>query len=126
MARTISGTFRRVDRVRASASATVRVLLQGSSRELHATLHELGMSDVLLSSSDLPQLGTRVSIAITLTGRYLEFELPGAVSWHHDGKFGVSFDYLSARQTYGLVLAMDLLSRAAEATPIQARGGQRP
>ncbi len=83
------------------------------------------MSDLLLSSADRPQLGTRVSVAITLPGRYLEFEIPGMVTWHLDGRFGVSFDYLSARQTYGLVLAMDVISRAAEEAPVQARGRQR-
>ncbi len=125
MARPVSGTFRRVDRVRASVGTTVRLLLEGSSRELSATLHELGMSDLLLSSADRPRLGSRLSVAITLPGRYLEFEIPGMVTWHLDGQFGVSFDYLSARQTYGLVLAMDVISRAAEETPTQARGGQR-
>ncbi|MEI9947867.1 MAG: PilZ domain-containing protein [Pseudomonadota bacterium] len=125
MTRPVSGTFQRVDRVRASAGTTVRLLLDGSSREFSATLHELGMSDLLLSSADRPPLGARLSVAITLTGRYLEFEIPGMVTWHLDGRFGVSFDYLSARQTYGLVLAMDVLSRAAEEAPAQARHGQR-
>lgn len=125
MVRPVSGTFRRVDRVRASAGTTVRLLLDGSSREQHATLHELGMSDLLLSSADRPLLGTRLRVAITLPGRYLEFEIPGMVTWHLNGQFGVSFDYLSARQTYGLVLAMDVISRAAEGSPVQARGGQR-
>ena len=100
-------------------------MVEGSSRELNANLHELGMSDLLLSCPDLPRLASRVSVAITLPGRYLEFEIPGMVTWHLDGQFGVSFDYLSARQTYGLVLAIDVMSRTAEQTPIQARHGQR-
>jgi hypothetical protein len=125
MARPVSGTFRRVDRVRASAGTTVRLLLDGSSREQSATVHELGMSDLLLSSADRPRLGARLSVAITLPGRYLEFEIPGMVTWHLNGQFGVSFDYLSARQTYGLVLAMDVISRAAEEAPVRARGGQQ-
>jgi hypothetical protein len=125
MARPVSGTFRRVDRVRASAGTTVRLVLDGSSREQTATLHELGMSDLLLSSPDRPQLGARLRVAITLPGRYLEFEIPGMVTWHLNGQFGVSFDYLSARQTYGLVLAMDVISRAAEEAPVQAGGWQR-
>ena len=83
------------------------------------------MSDLLLSCPDLPRLGQRVTIAITLPGRYLEFEIPGMVTWHLDGQFGVSFDYLSARQTYGLVLAIDVISRTAEQTPVQVRHGQR-
>jgi len=125
MARPVSGTFRRVDRVRASAGTSVRLLLEGRGREQHATLLELGMSDLLLSSADLPRLGARLSVAITLPGRYLEFEIPGMVTWHLDGQFGVSFDYLSARQTYGLVLAMDVMSRAAEEESVPARRGQR-
>ncbi|HEY3255514.1 MAG TPA: PilZ domain-containing protein [Polyangiaceae bacterium] len=114
-----------MDRVRASAGTTVRLVLDGSSREQTATLHELGMSDLLLSSPDRPQLGARLRVAITLPGRYLEFEIPGMVTWHLNGQFGVSFDYLSARQTYGLVLAMDVISRAAEEAPVQAGGWQR-
>jgi len=123
MARPVSGTYQRVDRVHAAPGTTVRLLLDGSSREQSATLHELGMSDLLLSSADRPHLGARLSVAITLPGRYLEFEIPGMVTWHLDGRFGVSFDYLSARQTYGLVLAIDVISRAAEET--LARAGQR-
>jgi len=125
MARPVSGTFRRVDRVHAAPGTTVRLKLDGSSREQRATLHELGMSDLLLSSPQLPLLGTRVSVGLTLPGRYLEFEIPGMVTWHFSGCFGVSFDYLSARQTYGLVLAIDLISRAAEEAPAHARGVQR-
>jgi hypothetical protein len=125
MVRPVSGTFRRVDRVHAAPGTTVRLLLDGSSREHSATLHELGLSDLLLSGPHRPCLGSRLSVAITLPGRYLEFEIPGMVTWHLDGRFGVSFDYLSVRQTYGLVLAIDVLSRAAEDTPVQTRGVQR-
>jgi hypothetical protein len=125
MASSVSGTYRRVDRVRTNAGTTVRLTLEGSSREASATLHELGMSDLLLSCADRPRLGARVSVAITLPGRYLEFEIPGMVTWHLNGQFGVSFDYLSARQTYGLVLAMDVISRATGEAPARARGGQR-
>ena len=123
MTRPVSGIYQRVDRVHAAPGTTVRLLLDGSSREQNATLHELGMSDLLLSSADRPHLGSRLSVAITLPGRYLEFEIPGMVTWHLHGQFGVSFDYLSARQTYGLVLAIDVISRAAEQTA--ARAGQR-
>jgi len=125
MTRPVSGTYRRVDRVQATPGTVVRLSLDGSSRPHSATLHELGMSDLLLSSPAVPHLGARVSVAITLPGRYLEFEIPGMVTWHLDGRFGVSFDYLSARQTYGLVLAIDVMSRAAEAAPAQAHGGRR-
>jgi hypothetical protein len=122
MARPVSGTFRRVDRVHAVPGTTVQLSIDGSSREQTATLHELGMSDLLLSGPAL-RLGSRLSVSITLPGRFLEFQIPGMVTWHLDGRFGVSFDYLSARQTYGLVLAIDVISRAAEDAPVQARGG---
>ena len=125
MTRPVSGTFERADRVRASAGTFVRLVLEGSPREASATLHEIGMSDLLLSSADRPRLGTRLSVAITVPGRYLEFQIPGMVTWHLNGQFGVSFDYLSAGQTYGLVLAMDVISRAVEDAPVRAHGGQR-
>ncbi len=115
MARHISGMFRRADRVNASAGTRVRLVLEERGRESSATLLELGMSDLLLAAVPVPALGTRLTVAITLTERYIEFELTGMVSWHRDGHFGVSFDYLSARQTYALVLAIDLLSSAADA-----------
>ena len=83
------------------------------------------MSDLLLSCPNRPCLGSRLSVAITLPGRYLEFEIAGMVTWHLDGRFGVSFDYLSARQTYGLVLAIDVISRASERTTVQAHGLER-
>ena len=101
-------------------------MLQERAREIQASLLELGMSDLLLSGPELPDLGTRVSVAITLEGRYLEFEIPGMVSWHLNGQFGVSFDYLSARQTYGLVLTIDLMRRASdEVAAVLGRVGQR-
>jgi hypothetical protein len=113
MVRHVSGTFRRADRVNASAGTQVRLFLAQQSRERSATLLELGMSDLLLAAVPVPALGTRVTVAITLTERYIEFEISGMVSWHRDGHFGISFDYLSARQTYALVLAIDLLRSAA-------------
>jgi len=125
MARHVSGTFRRADRVQARPGAKVRLLSSERGRESSAALLELGMSDVLLSAAELPALGSRISVAIALPGRYLEFEIPGMVSWHLNGEFGVSFDYLSARQTYGLVLAIDLMSRAAEAAQAPARAGRQ-
>jgi hypothetical protein len=126
MARHVSGTFRRADRVNASAGTTVRLVFEDHSREINATLLELGMSDVLLAAAPVPALGGRVSVAITIPGRYIEFEISGMVSWHRDGHFGVSFDYLTARQTYGLVLAIDLMRSAAdEAAPAFTRLGQR-
>jgi hypothetical protein len=125
MARHVSGTFRRADRVNASAGTAVRLTLEALGRESSATLLELGMSDLLLAAAPVPDLGTRVRVAITLTERYIEFEIPGMVSWHRDGHFGVSFDYLTARQTYALVLAIDLLRSAADAAvPTVTRFGE--
>ena len=80
-----------------------------------ATLLELSLSDVLLGGVKAPPLGTQLSIAITLSGRYIEFELPGMVTWHHRDEFGVSFEYLTARQTYGLSLVIDVMGRKREA-----------
>jgi len=80
-----------------------------------ATLLELSLSDVLLTDVKPPPLGTLLSVAITLNGRYIEFELPGMVTWHHRGEFGVSFEYLTARQTYGLALAIDVMGCKAQA-----------
>lgn len=126
MAGHVSGTFRRADRINASAGTTVRLTLEDRGRESSATLLELGMSDLLLAAAPVPELGTRVSVAITLTERFIEFEIPGMVSWHRDGHFGVSFDYLSPRQTYALVLAIDLLRTAADAAaPTLTRLGER-
>src|SRR4051812_35703120 len=114
MARHVSGTFERAVRVTASPGTRVRLVLLARGRELQPTLLELGMSDLLLSAAELPDLGTRVSVAITLENRYLEFEIPGRISWHRNGEFGVSYDYLSPRQTYGLALAIDLMRRASD------------
>ena len=124
MVRHVSGTFRRTDRVNASAGTQVRLSLEQRGRESSATLLELGMSDLLLAAALVPALGTRVTVAITLTERYIEFEISGMVSWHRDGHFGISFDYLSARQTYALVLAIDLLRSAADRA-IPARNALR-
>ena len=109
MARQDSGIFTRDDRVRASAKTNVRLVRGGREGESRATLLELGKDEVLLSETTPPALGTRLGVAITLPGRYVEFELPGTVSWRLGEEFVVSFDDLSARQAYGLTLAMDLM-----------------
>ena len=115
MTRHVSGVFRRTDRVKVDPGRTVRLVGAERGRECNANLVEIGMSDLLLSCAQAPRLGSRVTVGITLPGRYLEFELLGMVSWQLDGQFGVSFDYLSARQTYALVLAIDLMRSAADA-----------
>jgi hypothetical protein len=122
MARHVSGTFRRADRINASAGTTVRLVFEERGRETSATLLELGMSDLLLATVAVPALGTRVRVSITLPERYIEVEIPGMVSWHRDGHFGVSFDYLSARQTYALVLAIDLMRSQLDEHPRTKEG----
>jgi hypothetical protein len=113
MSRPVSGVFTRNDRVRAPHATSVRLLIANKRGEFEATLVELSLSDFVLTEAVLPPLNTAVSVAITLHGRYLEFELPGVVSWHRGHEFGVSFEYLTARQMYGLALAIDVLGHAA-------------
>jgi hypothetical protein len=115
MSRRVSGTFERTDRVLAVEGATVRLVSEGKRSEQRATLLQLSLTDFLLTGVELPELGTKLSVAITLSGRYLEFELPGLVTWHHGSEFGVSFEYLTARQTYGLSLAIEIMGRKAQA-----------
>lgn len=115
MARHESGTFRRVDRVQTKSGIAVRLAVGDSTEQCRALLLELGMTDLLLTGLAPLALGTRVTVGITLPARFLEIQLCGMVSWHLAGEFGVSFAELSARQTYGLVLAIDLLSRGESA-----------
>ena len=115
MTRPVSGVFTRSDRIRAPHATSVRLVIAEQRREYQATLVELSLSDFTLTEAVLPALNTKVSVAVTLSGRYLEFELPGVVTWHRGHEFGVSFEYLTARQTYGLALAIDVLGQAARA-----------
>jgi hypothetical protein len=79
------------------------------------------LSDLLLSSPVLPPVGATVGVTITLPERYIEFEVPGVVVWHRQHEFTIGLDYLSARQTYGLTLAIALARQAAAAAPARAR-----
>ncbi len=115
MTRPVSGVFTRNDRVHAPHGTNVRLLIAEQRREYQARLVELSLSDFVLTEAVLPALNTKVTVAVTLSGRYLEFELPGVVTWHRGHEFGVSFEYLTARQTYGLTLAIDVLGQAARA-----------
>ncbi len=101
--------------------------LRGDDRRSarHVTLLELGLSDMLLSSSVLPKMGSAVTVTVALRDRHIEFEVPAVVAWHRDGEFTITFAYLSARQTYGLTLAIALAHQAAERTPRLARSAQR-
>lgn len=91
------------------------MVVEGSTRHSVVTLLELSSSGALLTAAERPALGATVAVAVTLSGRYLEFELPAVVTWHRGQDFGISFDYLSARQTYGLALAIDVLGTGLEA-----------
>jgi hypothetical protein len=123
MARHVSGVFYKSDRVPVTAGTQVRLLGSDHKPLGRATLVELGPSGARLTASRAPELGTKLQVAITLPGRYIEFEVPGMVDWELDSDFGVAFDYLTARQAYGLSLARELLRAApgaAEAAPRRA------
>src|SRR5689334_11963793 len=109
MARHVSGVFVRTDRVTVAAGTLVRLLSPERKPIGRATLLELGSSALRLNAQHPPALGARVLVAITLPSRYLEFEVPGLVDWERGADFGITLDYLSARQAYGLSLARELL-----------------
>jgi hypothetical protein len=121
MARHVSGVFRRTDRAPVTPGTSVRLL--GTSHKVigRAALLELGSSTLRLSATRPPELGTQVLVAITLPGRYIEFQVPGIVDWELDCHFGVSLDYLTARQAYALALARDLLCVGARETLAEPR-----
>lgn len=125
MTRELSGTFRRATRVEASVPITVRLRLGEPIQEVQARLVELGTMDLLLSGIAPVPLGTRLRVLIPLPDRYLEFEVSGMVSWHRDGQFGIAFDHLTLRQTFALVLAIDLMGHASERLPPLAKAGPR-
>jgi hypothetical protein len=90
-----------------------------SAREV--TLLELGLSDLLLSSAVLPPVGLAVGVTIGLRDRHIEFEVPAIVAWHRGHEFALTFDYLTARQTYGLTLAIALARQTATIAHTAAR-----
>ncbi|HVY30323.1 MAG TPA: hypothetical protein VHB79_27385 [Polyangiaceae bacterium] len=107
MTRHASGVFVRNDRVAIEPGTTVRVRLGARAPSSRAYLLELGMADAILSGMS-PAVGSTVNVAITLPGRYIEFEVAGSVTWQRGGTCGVVFDYLTARQAYGIALAREL------------------
>jgi hypothetical protein len=109
MARHVSGVFVRTDRVGIAPGTTVRLLTADRKQWGRASLVELGSSVLRLNAVRPPELGARVLVAITLPSRYIEFEVPGVVDWERGCDFGISLDYLSARQAYGISLARELL-----------------
>lgn len=108
MTRQPSGIYRRNDRVAIREGTTVRVMLGSRRQSSRAYLIELGSGDLVLSGIAAPSLGSKLSVAITLPGRYIEFEVAGVVAWHRGATFGVELDYLSSRQSYGISLAREL------------------
>jgi hypothetical protein len=109
MPRHPSGVFVRSDRVRAARGTVVRVTSAERKTSVKALLVALGAEDLVVTCPQLLLLGTRVAVAITLPGRYIEFEVPGNVEWENGASFGIRFDYLSARQAYAITLARELL-----------------
>jgi hypothetical protein len=109
MPRHASGVFVRNDRVQAAHGTVVRVTSGERKPSFKALLVALGSEDLVLTSAQPLRLGTCVGVAITLPGRYIEFEVPGNVEWENGASFGIRFDYLSARQAYGVTLARELL-----------------
>ena len=53
--------------------------------------------------------GPALRVAITLPGRYIEFEVPAVVAWFDGPEIGLEMPYLTARQAYGVALAIDLI-----------------
>jgi hypothetical protein len=126
MARHASGVFGRYDRVRVAPGITVRVLSTDRKQVIRAQLIELGSADLALSAFRPPALGLgcKALVAITLPGRYIEFELPGAIEWEDGASFGIRLEYLTARQSYGIALARELM-RTPLAAPATRHAGRR-
>ena len=126
MARHVSGVFLRNDRVRVAPGITVRVLSTDHKHVVRAQLVTLGSADLALSALRPPalSLGSKALVAITLPGRYIEFELPGVIDWEDGPSFGIRLEYLSARHSYGISLARELM-RAPIAAPATRRAARR-
>ena len=129
MARHASGVFVRNDRKSAPPGTTVRLFSLDRKHSVRAELLALGTADLVLSAlrpSGLG-LGCKAQVAVTLPGRYIELELPCVVDWENGVNFGVSLEYLSARQAYGFALLRDLLATAAAqpALPARVRAARR-
>ena len=117
MARHASGVFVRNDRKSAPPGTTVRLFSLDRKSHVRAQLLALGTADLVLSALRPAglELGCKALVAVTLPGRYIELELPCIVDWENGVNFGISLEYLSARQAYGFALLRDLLSSAAAA-----------
>jgi hypothetical protein len=124
MTRHDSGIFVRNDRVRVERGTLVRITSSERKLSLKAILVALGSSDLVVTCAQPLTLGTRVMVAITLPGRFIEFELPGNVEWENGANYGLVFDYLTARQAYGIALAREVL-RARSVQPTQLAAVRR-
>jgi len=125
MARHVSGVFVRTDRVVVAPNTMVRLFGADHKHSSRALLLELSATTLRLSAVRPPTPGSNVFVAITLPGRYLEFEVPGAVQWTQGADFVVQLDYLSARQAYGLSLARDVLREAPAVPSLSAAAALR-
>lgn len=122
MARHASGVFVRNDRKSVNPGTTVRLFSVDRKHSVRAELLALGTADLVLSALRPAglALGCKAQVAVTLPGRYIEIELPCVVDWENGANFGVSLDYLSARQAYGFALLRDLLTTGAALPSQQA------
>jgi len=109
-----AGVFLRNDRVRTAHGTTAKVTSKDRKQSTRALLIAIGTADLVITSAQPFALGTEVTVAITLPGRYIEFEVAGRIEWENGATFGITLDYLSARQAYAITLARQLL-RAAPA-----------
>ncbi len=64
-----------------------------------------------------------VAPARLLPGRYIEFEVPAVVAWFDGPEIGLKMPYLTARQAYGVALAIDLI--AVTDSRLEKAGSQR-
>jgi hypothetical protein len=99
----------------------VRLRVDDRQGAREVSLLELSLSGLLLSSSVLPPVGIAVGVTIGLRDRHIEFEIPAIVAWHRQREFALTFDYLTARQTYGLTLAIALARQAGTIAHTAAR-----
>ena len=124
MPRHVSGVFLRNDRVRTAHGTTARVATKDRKHSTRALLIAIGSADLVITSALAFPVGAEVTVAITLPGRYIEFEVLGKVEWENGANFGITLDYLSARQAYAITLARQLL-RAPLAAVAPRRAAQR-
>lgn len=101
-----------MDRVQARPGRTVRLRTEDRKSARTVALLELSLSHVLVVGALPLEVGSAVAVTIALQDRHLEFELPAVIAWHGEGELALSFEHLTARQSYGLVLAIELERQA--------------